>query len=174
MNFLQRNFDFVIAFGLATLLALAMVGCGDTPAAPSPQPAPPPVAVVTPPPPVVVVPPAPAAYCPFVAFEHFEIVQEQKGQFDFSWDVVKDDKGAYLRRYQIEVFADGKGIALLEAEADRLGGRHNRTAFYDWAYSGSGKITARIRVHYPNECRNDGSGNDRANGPWSEIVASQD
>lgn len=162
--------DRIITGGLigavAVLVGVLFMGCQEAPTAPTP--APDPVVVVTPPPvPVVVVPPAP--FCSYPGFANFRVTQEQPRQFIFSWEPAQDTDGTYLRRYQIEVFVDGKGVALLEAEVDKLGGRQNRTAFWDWTYAGAGQVSARIRIHYAGACRDDGAGNVRANGPWSEI-----
>jgi len=122
-----------------------------------------------------VAPVAPAAFCPEYAFSAFGVTEARKGVFHFSFDVLKDDAGKYLKRYQIQVLRNRSEFALLEVQVDTLGGPHNRRAIHEWNFPGTdpGTIDARMRVHYPNECHDDGGGQPRLNGPWSGFERSQ-
>lgn len=163
-SFLQRNFDFVLAFALAALLALAVAGCGDTPTAPTPTPDPPAVVVVVEPPPPVVAPVGPAAFCPFAVTDNIT-ADYRDGKLVVSWDIpnLVENNGQYLKRYQVEATPGG----ILEAQIDRLSGKNNIRAQDEWFLT-SKPSTVKVRAHYPQECR--GEDGTRANTPWSSDV----
>lgn len=172
---LSRFFTIGLAIGLVMTLILAAIGCSETPTTPA---APTPVVVApTPVPEPVVTPPAPVveAFCPYPGFDNFRITESKTGVFQFTWDVQLSPKGEYLKRYQIRVVRSGNEFAFLEAQVDRLSGPHNRRATFEWAFPGNdpGAIAGQIRVHYAGLCREDGSGNVRANGPWSTLVGAE-
>jgi len=117
---------------------------------------------------------APAAFCPQFAFSAFGVTEARKGVYHFSFDVLKDDAGKYLHRYQIQVLRNRSEFTVVEVQVETLGGPHNRRAVHEWAFPGTdpGTIDARMRVHYPNECHDDGGGQPRLNGPWSGFERS--
>jgi hypothetical protein len=166
-----------VAVGLIAGLSLSAMtlGCGETPSSPTPAPEVPVVVVPAPTPepvpePVVV----PEPFCPRRGFDTFAVTEARTGLFQFSYDVIKSPAGEWLKRFQIQVFRNGSEFAMLETQADRLSGPHDRRAIHEWIFPGNdpGQISARIRVHYPDPCRDDGNGNVRANGEWSGIVQS--
>lgn len=131
-----------------------------TPVAPTPAPVPPPVAVAEP-------------WCPGdpIRFE----VSVSPGGLQFTFEPRLGPKGEFLRRYQVHLIRwsgenEWRGAGYLELEVGALSGPHNRRAVVTKPLPQPGIYKAAMRSWMPNECHDDGHGNQRLNGEWTPYT----
>ena len=171
INFVKRNYDLFLGGFILLLMGMAMWGCDFyTPSQPTPT------TITSPAPDPPKEEPKPAEpekqepFCPDGAPRF--TVNATTGGLQFTFEPTLGPKGEFLKRYEVELQRNNNGYnfdSVLQLEGRALSGPHNRLLVIvvkPQPPLNPGAFSARMRSHFPDECRGDGGL--RKNGPWSE------